>query len=93
MYHATHANVRKHIKKINQHVQVGEVDKSKPFNCEIICGSHNLHYICFVSHKDPTLIQCHKMSCFCVACMDRISNERCENEIQWSLQRLKPSNS
>jgi hypothetical protein len=25
--------------------------------------------------------------------LDRISNQRCENEIQWSLQRLKPSNS
>jgi hypothetical protein len=47
----------------------------------------------FVSHKDPTLLQVHEISCFCVVCINRGSKERCENELHVhprTLKRLKP---
>ncbi len=55
-----------------------------------------MHQIHFVSHKDFILFQCHNISCFCVACINRIFGERCDNELHvhlWSLKRLKPCNS
>jgi len=95
-HHATHANARRQINKFFWNVKVGDVDRSKPFNCETIYGSHNMHQICSVSHKDPTLLQVHEISCFCVACINRSLKEKCENELHvhpWTLKRLKPCNS
>ncbi len=41
--HVVHPNVRKKINKFFWHVKVGEVDKSKSFDCETIYGSCSMH--------------------------------------------------
>ncbi len=63
------------------------MDRSKSFNCETIHGSWNMHEIRFVSHN---------ISCFCFACIDRIPNGKCKNELHvptWTLKRIKLTNS
>jgi hypothetical protein len=55
-----------------------------------------MHQIYSTSHKDLTIFQFHNISCFCVTYIDRILDERCDNELlvhPWSLKRLKPCNS
>jgi hypothetical protein len=55
-----------------------------------------MHQIRFVPNKDPTLSQCHNISCFCVICIDKIPNGRCDNELHvptWTLKKFKPTNS
>ncbi len=54
-----------------------------------------MHQVRSVSHKDPTLLQCHELISFCVHCVDRNVELLCEalNHVpEWSLKRLKPLN-
>lgn len=39
-------------------VKLGEMDRSKTFDCGAICSSRKMHQLCSISHKDPTLLQC-----------------------------------
>jgi len=90
-YHVAHSTTHKNINKLFWDVKVGEVDKSKPINYETICGNYNMHQIQSIPNKDPTLLQCHNIPFFCVVCMDRIPNGRCDNEhhvLAWTLKKL-----
>jgi hypothetical protein len=90
-YHVAHPTTHKNINKLFWDVKVGEVDKSKPFNYETIRGNYNMHQIQSIPNNDPTLLQCRNIPFFFYACIDRIPNGRCDNELHvlaWTLKKL-----
>jgi hypothetical protein len=44
-FHATVPSSRKHINKYFHLVKVGHMDKSKPYNCQIVHKSHKMHQV------------------------------------------------
>jgi len=71
------------------------VDRSKGWECETLNDNRKMLQVRSVSHKDPTLLQCHELSCFCVHCVDQNAKFLCEalsHVPKWSLKRLKPLN-
>jgi hypothetical protein len=39
-------------------VKLGEMDRSKTFDCGAISSSRKMHQQRSISHKDPTVLQC-----------------------------------
>ncbi len=56
-------------------IKVGDVDKSKGWECETLNGNQKMHQVKYVSHKDPTLLQCCEFSYF--ACIVWIKIQSC----------------
>ncbi len=95
-YHVAHPNVRQHINKFFHELRVGDIDKSKNFECEIVKGSRAKHQIHFLSPKDPTLCQYHQLSYFCESCMGIYPKTHCVNKdhvLEWILTCLRLENS
>jgi hypothetical protein len=42
-YHVAHPKARREINKFFWNVNIGEVDKSKSFDCETVCGNYGMH--------------------------------------------------
>lgn len=94
-YHAAHAFAKKQVNKLFWEIKVGDVDKSKGWECETLNGNQKMHQVRYVSHKDLTLLQCHELISFCMHCVDRNAELLCEalhHVPEWSLKRLKPLN-
>jgi len=53
-YHATSSKVRQHISKYFHEMKVGDVDRSSPFEYEMMHGSKSMHRVWSISNKDPT---------------------------------------
>jgi hypothetical protein len=56
-YHATYPNVRQHINKFFHEVKVGDIDKTRPWDCFTMKGNHSKHQVRSLSARDPTLYQ------------------------------------
>ncbi len=71
-YHVAYAYAfaKKQANKLFWEIKVGDVDRSKGWECETLNGNWKMHQIRYVSHKDPTLLQCRELSCFYVHCVD-----------------------
>lgn len=55
-YHVAYPSTRKHVNKFFWEVKVGDVDKSKGWECGTLNGSQKMHQVKSISHKDPTLL-------------------------------------
>jgi len=53
-YHVASSKVKWHINKYFHEMKVEDVDKSSPFEFEIVHGSKSMHHIWSISNKDPT---------------------------------------
>jgi hypothetical protein len=51
-YHAASSKVERHINKYFHEMKVGDVDRSSPFEFEIVLGSKNMHQVWCISNKD-----------------------------------------
>jgi hypothetical protein len=54
-FHATTPSSRRHINKDFHLVKLGDVDRSKPYDCQIMHKSCRMHQVLSISCKDPTL--------------------------------------
>lgn len=89
------SKVRHHINEYFHEVKVGDVDRSKPFECEIVHGSQSVHQVRSIFNKNPTLCQRCQLSCLCVGCIDHNHDYPCvhhEHVAKWTLTRLKLRN-
>ncbi len=94
-YHIMHLRARCHVNKYFHLVKVGDVDRSKNFECETMKGILKLHQVRFVSHKDPTICQFQHLSCLCMACVDCSPKFVCVHKYhvpEWTLMKLRPKN-
>lgn len=88
-YHVAHLGARRH------EVKIGNVNRSRPFDCEIMKGSRKLHHVQSVSNKNPTLGQFQQLFCLCMHCIDCNLESLCahrDHVLEWTLTRLKPKN-
>lgn len=76
--YVTHPGVKMHINKYFWEVQIGDLDQSWTMNYDTLLGTKSLHQVKLVSHRNPTLFQIWDLSCFCVVCVDRCSEEQCD---------------
>jgi DNA-binding protein len=53
-YHDASSKVRKHTNKFFHRIKAGNVNRSKPFECETIHGSQSMHQVKSISNRDPT---------------------------------------
>jgi hypothetical protein len=44
-YHVTHLRAKQHMNKYFHEVKVSDVNRSRPFDCEIVKGSRKLHQV------------------------------------------------
>ncbi len=63
-YHATHPNVQQHINKFFHEVKVGDIDRSKNFECETMKDNMAKCQVWSLSPKDPTLYQYRQLFAF-----------------------------
>jgi hypothetical protein len=87
-YHATYPNVRQHINKFFREVMLGDVDRTRPWDCSTMKGIYSKHQMPSLSFKDPTLCQYRQLFCFCVSCMDGGPSNECVNKehvLEWTL--------
>jgi hypothetical protein len=76
-------------------MKVGDVDRSNPFESEIMHGSKSMHQVWSISNKDPTLCQYCQLSYMCVGCIDHNLDYRCvyhEHILDWTMTKLRPRN-
>jgi hypothetical protein len=94
-HHASHNDARRIMNKFFWELQVGDINRSHRYNCNIINGNKGMHQVRSMSTRDPTLIQFRHVSCVCVNCANRNSNTECELAIHhvpnWTLARLEPN--
>jgi hypothetical protein len=76
-------------------VRVGNIDRSKSFECETVKGSRTKHQVWSLSPKDPTLCQYRQLSCLCESYMGRDLETQFVNKEhvpEWIVMHLRPKN-
>jgi hypothetical protein len=94
-YHVVYPNVRHHINEFFHEVKVGDIHRTRPWDCSTVKGSCSKHQVQSLSSKDPTLCQYHQLSYFCVSCMDGDLNSECVKKkhiLEWTLTRFRAKN-
>ncbi len=75
---------------------MGDIDRSKSFECETVKGNKAKHKVWSLSPKDPTLCQYHQLSCFCESYMGTNPRTQYVNKDyvpKRILMHLRPKNS
>ncbi len=94
-FHVAHPHAQQHINKFFYKVKVGDIDRSRTYECEIVMGNKVKHQVQSLSTKDPTICQYCQLSYFCVNYFDKNPKVECINKdhvLEWTLAHLRPRN-
>jgi hypothetical protein len=92
-YHVASSNVKKHTNKFFHEVKVGDVNRSRPCECETMHGSRSMHQVWSIFIRHPVNIVNYIV---CVSLIiDHGPKIHCvhhEHVPYWTLTKLKPQN-
>jgi hypothetical protein len=77
-------------------IKVGEVNKTRGYNCRIVAGFRSLHSMQSISHASNVLVESREFSCFCDKCIDDLPKRDCSSKSHvapWTLVTLQPCSS
>jgi hypothetical protein len=93
-HHASHINTKKTMKKVYWELEIGDINQSCHHSCNTIKGSRSMHQVRSMLARDPTLIQFRQVSCACMSCANKNSDNECERATlvpSWTLSKLVPN--
>jgi uncharacterized Fe-S cluster protein YjdI len=92
--HASHINAKRTMKKVFWELEIGDINQSCRHSYNTIKGNRSMHQVRSMLARDPTLNQFRQVSCVCMSCENKNSNNECERAIHvpsWMLSRLVPN--
>lgn len=87
-------HISKTMKKVYWELEIGDINQSCHHSCNTIKGSRSMHQVRSMLARDPTLIQFRQVSCACMSCADKNSDNECERATlvpSWRLSKLVPN--
>jgi len=90
--HAAYAIAIRQLQRVFWEIKVGDVNRNHGFDCRIVIGSHSMHSIRSMSHRNNVLLQVRDFSYFCCHCINGTPSAYVSIDYvkPWKLVSLKP---
>ena len=79
-WHAGHPKLRQKVNNFFYDIGKNDVDCKHPYGVQTITSSRSMHQVRSKLATDSSICEFRQLSCFCVGCMDPLSDLECANE-------------
>jgi hypothetical protein len=67
--HATYEGVQKGFKRVFWEMKVGNVNRTRGFDCRTVASSWSMHSVQVISASNNAMLEVRDFSCFCHHCI------------------------